>query len=183
MSEKLLIAHCAPTLANLKTASLFSFVCDEEECLRAHLDAWNAELNPKGVYAISLRLWDGRALIYVYRKRQLSQLLQRPGVVQFLRRYGYADPDADVCLCRLRERMNAQAEFPHEIGVFLDYPLDDVIGFIENGGRNYKCAGCWKVYGDADAARARFDQLARCRAIYARMFQSGMTIMQLTVAV
>lgn len=182
MSEKLLIAYCAPTLANLKTASLFSFICGTEECLLAHLAAWNEALNEKGVYAVALRFWDGRALIYVYRKRQLNQLLQDPGVTSFLRRYGYAEFDAEACLRQLRERMAAQLEFPHEVGVFLDYPLDDVIGFIENGGRNYKCAGCWKVYGDAAAAQKRFDQLARCQAAYTRLFQSGMTIMQLTVA-
>ncbi len=183
MSDHLLIAHCAPTLANLKTASLFSFICESNECLMLHLAAWNEELNAKGVYAVALYFRDGRALIYVYRLNRLTQLLKRQDVMRFLRRYGYSSFDVNACLCQLRQRMGAQMEFPHEIGIFLDYPLDDVIGFIENGGRNYKCAGCWKVYGDAAAAQKRFDQMDRCRAIYARLFQSGMTIMQLTVAV
>ena len=40
-------------------------------------------------------------------------------------------------------------KFPHEIGIFLGYPLADVAGFIRNKGRNCKCIGTWKVYGDA----------------------------------
>lgn len=37
-------------------------------------------------------------------------------------------------------------EFPHEIGVFLGYPLSDVRGFLEDEGRNCAYVGYWKVY-------------------------------------
>ena len=36
--------------------------------------------------------------------------------------------------------------FPHEMGLLLGYPLDDVTGFIEQKGKNYLYAGYWKVY-------------------------------------
>ena len=47
-------------------------------------------------------------------------------------------------------------KFPHEIGLFLDYPLVDVIGFIRNTGKNCKCSGCWKAYGNAKEAEKTF---------------------------
>ena len=70
---------------------------------------------------------------------------------------------------------------PHEVGLFLGYPLADVVGFIENEGKNCKCAGCWKVYGNEAAARRRFAQFKACRYIYAYQFQNGRTLSQLTV--
>ena len=39
------------------------------------------------------------------------------------------------------------ADFPHEIGVFLGYPLEDVVGFIRHRGKCFTCCGCWKSYG------------------------------------
>lgn len=38
---------------------------------------------------------------------------------------------------RLSGRISASEDFPHEIGLFLGYPVDDVTGFIQNKGRNY----------------------------------------------
>lgn len=32
---------------------------------------------------------------------------------------------------QLRSRLHGSEEFPHEIGVFLGYPLNDVLGFIK----------------------------------------------------
>ena len=74
------------------------------------------------------------------------------------------------------------ADFPHEIGVFLGYPLEDVVGFIRHRGKCFTCCGCWKSYGDPAAARQHFDQLAKCTAVYLRLFHSGTPILKLAVA-
>ena len=44
-------------------------------------------------------------------------------------------------------------EFPHEVGLFLSYPPEDVKGFIDHRANDFKCAGLWKVYGDEEKAR------------------------------
>ena len=84
---------------------------------------------------------------------------------------------------RLKSRFATGEAFPHEIGVFLDYPLGDVIGFIENGGRNYKCSGCWKVYCDECESQKLFAMYQKCRDIYRRLYEEGRSVFQLTVAV
>ena len=68
------------------------------------------------------------------------------------------------------------------MGLFLGYPLEDVKGFIANGGRNCTCCGCWKCYGDPEEARRRFARYRRCTALYRRRFAQGATLSQLTVA-
>ena len=83
---------------------------------------------------------------------------------------------------QLSRRLCCSAEFPHEIGVFLGYPLSDVVGFIENSGRNFTCCGCWKAYGDPQAAQRHFAQLRKCTAVYLRLFHSGTPILRLAVA-
>ena len=69
-----------------------------------------------------------------------------------------------------------------EIGVFLGYPLADVIGFIENRGKNFTACGYWKVYTDPTTAQAEFDRYKKCERIYARCYYNGTPIRRLTVA-
>lgn len=73
-------------------------------------------------------------------------------------------------------------EFPHEIGVFLDYPLEDVQGFMANGGAGAVCQGCWKAYGDAQEAYRRFRLYGKCREVYLSCYRRGFDVLRLTVA-
>ena len=68
------------------------------------------------------------------------------------------------------------------MGLFLGYPLDDVTGFIEQKGKNYKCCGIWKVYGDEQKTQVIFQKLKKCSEIYQKLFADGRSILQLTVA-
>ena len=77
--------------------------------------------------------------------------------------------------------MNSE-DFPHEIGIFLGYPLGDVIGFIDNAGKNSRCTGCWKVYCNECEAMRTFARFDKCRAVYQKMWAKGRSIVQLTVA-
>ena len=89
---------------------------------------------------------------------------------------------ADELLDQLAERLCCEGDFPHEIGVFLGYPLADVIGFIQNRGKNFTACGYWKVYTDPTAAQAEFDRYKKCERIYARCYYNGTPIRRLTVA-
>ena len=95
--------------------------------------------------------------------------------------YG-ADQSCQELLRQLSRRLCLEREFPHEIGVFLGYPLEDVVGFIRNRGRNYTCCGYWKAYGDPEAAQKRFDQYRRCTAACCEQFRKGTAITQLIAA-
>ena len=139
-------------------------------------------LKEKGIRLYILQRQDKRVLVYVYRKKQLEVSLNRPGVAKFLKQYGYGSTDVEYALDRLKSRIGENNEFPHEIGIFLDYPLGDVIGFITNEGRNFKCVGCWKVYCDECACRKRFAKYKKCRDVYVRLWQQGRSVLQLTVA-
>ena len=63
MSEELLVKHCSPTLAGIKTGNLFSVNFDNADELRACVRDWNRMLSPKGLRIMPMRFNDGRALI------------------------------------------------------------------------------------------------------------------------
>ena len=176
--ELALAVHCAPTLAALKPASLFRWSGDTQA-----LTPWRQKLASRGLALRTLkRCPDGGCLLYLYRVRRLAEILSDPDNAAFLRSCGYApDMGLEASLRRLSERLRGDA-FPHEIGVFLGYPLEDVRGFIDNGGRNYACCGCWKVYGDPDAAQRRFDRYRRCTEIYCKNLRKGVALEALITA-
>ena len=186
--ETVMIEQCAPVLAGLKPAGLFRYETRDCADLARRVRSWNEQLASKG---LSVRVLKGcvrthQFLIYVYREAQLSAVLADRAVQEFLRQEGYQLPaeqeQTGALLNQLSRRLCCQAEFPHEIGVFLGYPLPDVVGFIENRGQNFTCCGCWKSYGEPVAARRRFDQLSKCTAVYLRLFHGGTPITRLTVA-
>lgn len=186
MSELLLIEHCAPTLARIKTANLFSCSYGDWRALFCFLMCWNKELNAKGVYLRLMKVQSGRALIYVFRKDVLLKDLQREEASSKLKAFGYDTEnieDVENVLKTLKKRICTSEEFPHEIGFFLGYPPKDVVGFIENSGKNFKLSGCWKVYGDVDQAEKRFCMYKKCRDVYKRVYSAGKTVNRLTVPV
>lgn len=180
--ERFLIEHCSPTLAGLKTANLFNCAIDSVSALNSYLFKANRLLNNKDVFLEILKKDDKRAVIFVYRKSRLQKELQDKKTSDFLTSYGYSCNSATYCIEHLKERFARSDNFPHEIGVFLGYPLEDVVGFIENGGKNSKCSGCWKVYSDECKAAKLFERYKKCRRIYMELFAGGRSIMQLTVA-
>ena len=83
---------------------------------------------------------------------------------------------------RLKERIRQLEDFPHEIGLFLSYPIEDVLGFIENRGKNYILNGYWKVYGNEEEARKSFFKYRKCTDIYHKLFMGGTPIEKLVRA-
>ncbi|OUN20383.1 hypothetical protein B5G34_15230 [Flavonifractor sp. An82] len=182
MSEDLLVRHCSPTLAGIKTGNLFSCPCASRTDLTKELSQLNKKLVPKGIRVLPLRVRRGRALIYVYRPHALECDLADQRARVLLLKYGYTPENPYCCVVHLIRRLCAEEEFPHEIGLFLSYPPEDVLGFIQNRACNHKCVGCWKVYGDETAAKHRFEQYDACSKIYSLHWQQGKSIERLTVA-
>ena len=73
-------------------------------------------------------------------------------------------------------------EFPHEVGLFLSYPPEDVQGFIDHRACDFKCAGLWKVYGDEQQAQRLFSRFKHCTEDYCARWQTGWDIDRLAVS-
>lgn len=178
MSEELIVRHCAPTLANLKTGSLFVCPITDRPSFFSSLRSLNELLVPKGLRALPLRIREYSALVYLYRPSRLKKDLEDPAAIKILQDHGYSC--YGKCLPKLIERIRASEEFPHEIGLFLGYPPEDVQGFLDH--RPCKCSGCWKVYGDENKAKKTFDLYKKCERVYCQQLAQGIDIKRLTVA-
>ena len=182
MSEDDLIRHCAPTLAGIKTANLFTCTYRDQKELRSFIRQTNRKLIRKGLRVLPLRFTDEKALIYVYRPGKLSFDLSHSTASDILHKKGYCTGSCEKCIGKLARKLRREEEFPHEIGLFLGYPPEDVCGFMENKACNCKCVGCWKVYGDVEAAQKKFAQYKKCTQVYCDRWANGTDIERLTVA-
>lgn len=182
MLEKQLIEYCSPTLASLKTANLFTYQYTDENELTDSVREWNGQMAAKGIFLTVLRRKDHAALIYVCRYSKLAEDMRQPGTEAFLRQCGYEKMDLPSILEKLSKKLQSEEAFPHEIGLFLGYPLEDVVGFIVNAGRNYAFRGYWKVYTNVTETARMFEKYKKCKSVYERLWKEGRTVWQLTVA-
>ena len=181
--EAVLVRQCAPTLAGMKPGSIFCFNHSPLEVSRQKVCQWNKQLAPFGltVQILLERPGSGSVIVFVYRHDCLEQMLSDDAYQRFLAEAGYERTNLDGLLEQLAHRLRTQPEFPHEIGVFLGYPLRDVIGFIENHGRNFTCCGFLKSYGDPAEMQVCFACYRRCIQTYVAMFEQGIPIERLAV--
>lgn len=179
--EKQIVKHCAPTLARLKTASLFQFKFSDNAILKESIDEINSLLNKRDVYVEAMLCKNNTALLYTYRKNQLLADFKNQKTKKILARYGYNTNDVDTNISILKTKLQHSSCFPHEIGLFLGYPPDDVQGFIENKGNNCKYCGFWKVYCNEEETCCLFAKLKKSIDIYERVFSEGRSLEQLTV--
>lgn len=181
MPEDVVVRHCAPTLAGLKTGNLFVTAYESETELDHEIAELNAVLGSRGLRVIRLRAENGKALIYLYRPCLLQSDLDHCEARKILSRFGYTEAETGSCIARLKERIEAEGDFPHEIGLFLGYPPEDVKGFIKHGGRACKRCGYWKVYGDVQKAEKQFEKFSRCTGVYMKCLRAGTPFEKLAV--
>ena len=187
--ETVMIEQCAPVLAGLKACRDCSAMkrgdCSRPCPPRAQLE--RAAEPARASASASSRAVCGPTgiLVYVYREstpaRDCAGPAAGPGFPvhgkatlclssQDARRAAHADPAVPPALLR-------RPIFPHEIGVFLGYPL-------------YRCGGLYRELRAATSPAAaagkptvtpmppssHFAQLNKCTAVYLRLFRSGTPI-------
>ncbi|MCH3971728.1 MAG: DUF3793 family protein [Oscillospiraceae bacterium] len=183
--EAALILYCSPALAGLKPANLFLYREVDTAQVKKEAAHWSSLLGPFGVAVKVLRSCGSEktSLVYVYRKAQLESILAGQSTRVFLEKLGYVVGQGSALpLCQLSAKLCTARDFPHEIGIFLGYPLADVIAFVKNHGENCAYCGTWKSYGDPQAAKQYAARCSKCSRIYRERFRHGTPILQLVVA-
>lgn len=79
--------------------------------------------------------------------------------------------DVPAAIGHLKERLKTCRPFPHEIGIFLGYPIDDIEGFT--AGRKCLLSGYWKVYANPEKAERIFERYTKCRDALCRRVAGG----------
>ena len=172
------ILQCAPLLKGIKTASIMNI----ERRVCAFL---SSILSDTGIEYRILTEKNDKCLVFFFRKEKLTALLDCREIKSFLSGYGYEGQDMEEILITLSKRICQYSRnditFPHEIGAFLEYPLEDVEGFIRNKGKKYLLCGYWKVYHNPARACMLFHAYEQARNSAVNEWLTGKTITEIAV--
>ena len=155
--------HTAPTLEGNKPSSLINLTKDRRDLY----SLWNINKDEiSGILKIDyfeIQKDSRRRLILLYNPYILEEIINRSENKKYLEGLGYVGiTNALDALEILRSRFTWT--FPHEIGIFLGIPYEDVDGFIKNSGRNFMINGYWKVYSKPQIAMKTFQEYDYARA-------------------
>ena len=168
-----IVLQCAPFLKGKKVSCGITM----EDSM---YDELHNILSGSGISYRRLSAAEGRCLVLFYREKELSEYVNRVGIRSFIREFGYIEMELDEMLERLscRSALFSREEigYPHEIGIFFGYPVEDVQGFIRNAGREYLFLGYWKVYSNPMAAKMIFKEYDQAKVCAVNEFLTGKSI-------
>ena len=174
-----LALEAAEVIAGIKPGNLVSVGGRPQRCGRNLAALWRHHgsglLEESGLAAEIVAEQEGTLLLYIYRPEALERLLARKSVKVILEKTGYVWPvETDGLFDQLRERMKGGI-FPHEIGIFLGYPLKDVVAFMGLVSIPFACQGPWKIYGNPLESLDLAFRFRECRCRMANRLASCVT--------
>lgn len=150
-----IISNCAPTLKKQKTASLINFTNNVRE-LNVLWERYKDKVKRKlNINFFELKKNENSTVVLFYNDKMLHNSIKDERNIKFLNRFGYnRGMNVYECLCLMSRRY--QRMCPHEMGVFLGYPIEDVIAFVDYPDVKCKLTGYWKVYYNEERAKIIF---------------------------
>lgn len=97
-----------------------------------------------------IKIEDGSSRILFINEEALDEVLINKKCMNFLKFLGYPKKYEISTYTQILINKLKTKEFPHEIGIFLGYPLKDVVGFMGYGNYTLSKIKYWKVYGDTE---------------------------------
>ena len=158
----ILANSCMPTLILTKPSSLIGF--QKQECIsdEIFLECLEKELSHFPVEFEILFESKKCYFVFIYHTQLLSKCLYENRNHDLIKGLGYTGElkyfkkDIYVLKQRYQDYLLGNKIFPHELGIFLGYPISDVEQYILNKGENYLFCGCWKVYSNLEGALNTF---------------------------
>lgn len=162
--DKYMLFLLAPVVGGLKPSSTITLKKDSKEYF-----IWNNYkeifLNKINLKHILLREDDKAIILLIYSEKKLESFINNKETKEFLLKLGYDfKGDLDNILDKLVQRYN-KFHCPHELGVFLGIPLEDVIDFMECTTKKCLLCGYWKVFNNSDSALQIFNNYNKSKEI------------------
>lgn len=170
--------QCAPVLAEVKASNMLVL---EDRYIKDVVKT----LEGTGVSWRCLYAGEEKNIWLIYRKQALQSVLRTGEARGFLKTHGYEEGTLEQMLMHLGKRFrqyrkDKNVAFPHEMGVFLGYPMADVKGFIEHEGKNYLYSGYWKVYADVEERKRLFQVYEEVRQVFVQEAEKGKNLWEIT---
>lgn len=168
--------QCSLVLSGIKPSNLLIYSNHCEGCI-------SEELKNTGAEHMKLYTGSKESVSIIFNREKLEKALLDEENRKFIKQYGYEDFSVNSVIEKLAGRYTGfkegRAEFPHEMGIVLGYPLEDVSGFIENNGKNYLYSGYWKVYKNAEEKIQLFKIYKDIKKYFVEQIENGRQIHQI----
>ncbi|MCX7903408.1 MAG: DUF3793 family protein [Caloramator sp.] len=154
-----IVYYASPTIFSSKPSTIINFNNIDSSFYKM-LPSIKAELQKNfRLYTYELFKESNRCLVLFYKKELLLNVFREN--ISFLSSFGYKyDMTLNQILNLLKEKYALSC--PHEIGIFLGIPKEDVVAFMTNN-KNFKLCGYWKVYSDEEKAKRIFAEYDRAK--------------------
>lgn len=174
--EMQLALQCAPLIAGLKISNLL-IISETNDSIFEEI----VEKTDISVY--KLLNYQGKTVYLLYREAEVIEFLQSERTKGVFIKEGYDSLLLNDILHSFQKRYEryrvAGGVFPHEMGLLLGYPIEDVIGFMENDGDNFLCSGYWKVYERPQEKQILFQKFEYARESLIRLISCGVSMKEI----
>lgn len=158
-----LVEILGPVLIGSKPSELLSFPKHEKHLLRK-IDSIEKHIGK--CERITYKLFknkNGNLKILFYNTKSLDAYLRDFRNKKFLTSLGYPkEYNLEEYLKIIIDKM-ITGNIPHEIGVFLGYPLKDIMGFIGHPSLKLTKINGWRVYGDPRLSDERLSEFMEAK--------------------
>ncbi len=175
--NQMMIHFCAPTLCNIKPGNLF--FAQNKIFSKSSFKNWKSDFFKRGISLFSLELSESSTAILAINTCWVRKLLGDSLVKAYLADKGYKEGGAFDFVEELFSRMLENEGFPHEVGIILGYPVDDVIEFENNQGHDCKYCGYWKSYSDVENAKRCQCKYKECSCMCRSWYDQGYSLNQI----
>lgn len=171
--ETQIALQCAPLISGLKVSNLLIISAEDEALVRVIL-------RRSGISFFRLIRTGEKVTFLLFRKKPLEAYLFKQEVRAMLVEEGYVELSLGNILSTFQKRyahyMSAGGTFPHEMGLLLGYPVEDVKGFMIHQGKNFLYSGYWKVYADVGEKRRLFQKFENAKETVIQLLSYGVGI-------
>lgn len=170
--EKFVLVKLAPVLVGIKPAMLLGMCnCrqskDRSKNLFGNWEKHKHLIAEKfNISFMELKRSEKGVQVLFYKQKLLKSIFADASTKLYMNKFGYRTCNSNAeFLAKLKKRFNSMS-FPHEVGIFLGYPIKDVKGFVEKKGTCFVMSDRWKIYGCPDSSLRLIEQYERVEKIF-----------------
>lgn len=171
-----LVLQCAPLIVGLKMSNLF--IIQNE-----HISKMYRLLKESRISYYVFLVTEKMSTLFLYDREKLENFLSKKQTRLFFQEESYLDFDLQKVLfrfrCQYRLYWSGKRDFPHELGLLLGYPIEDVNGFILNKGKKSLYTGYWKVYDDVQGKKELFRMYELAKETLIQLVFNGISIAEI----
>lgn len=156
--EKFLIYNASLVISGIKPSATITIKKDNENLYDKWIKYGIDFIQKIEMKYIKLRECNNALIILIYNEKKLKNYIFKKENKKFLIQIGYVEEEDINMYLSILENRYKEFNCPHELGIFLGFPLNDVKDFMEC--KKKKCLSCgyWLVYNNLKEAKEIFNK-------------------------